>query len=159
MNRRRASVLTVSDGVKEGTRPDASGDRLVERLGEAGFDITERRVVPDEQPTIEEMLTEMASASDLVITTGGTGFGPRDVTPEATAAVLDRPAPGLVHLLIATGLEHTPMAALSRQSAGVIGSSLVCNLPGSTKAVDEGLDALLPIVDHALELLAGERPH
>ncbi len=159
MTQRRAAVLTASDGVTEGVRTDESGDLLVERLTAAGFEVVSRRVVPDDRQDIATALKEMAAGSDLILTTGGTGFGPRDVTPEATRNVIERPAPGIVHLLLAAGLLHTPMAALSRPEAGTIGSTLVCNLPGSSRAAAEGLDALLPVVGHALDLLAGERPH
>ena len=118
MEATRAAVLTVSDGVTNGTREDESGDVAVQLLGAAGFDVSDRRVVPDERTDIESALRELASTHGLVVTTGGTGFGPRDVTPEATRAVIDREAPGLAELMRATGLAHTPMAALSRAVAG-----------------------------------------
>lgn len=159
MTRRRASILTASDGVTGGVREDESGDILEKRLTEADYELIERKVVPDDRTVIAETLRTMSQVCDLLLTTGGTGFGPRDVTPEASNDVIDRPAPGLVHLLLAAGLENTPNAALSRPTAGTIGSCLVCNLPGSSRGVEEGLDALLPIVGHALDLLAGERPH
>src|SRR4051794_31573250 len=152
----RAAVVTVSDGVTHGTREDRSGEAAVELLGSAGFGDVERRLVPDERDRIEALLRELASEGfELVVTTGGTGFGPRDVTPEATRAVIDREAPGLAELMRAAGLAHTPQAALSRGVAGTVGSMLVLNLPGSPKAVRESLDAVLPVVPHALELLAG----
>jgi molybdopterin adenylyltransferase len=150
-----AAVLTVSDGVAGGTREDGSGDAAEELLRGAGFDVRARRVVPDERPTIEDALRALAAAHALVVTTGGTGFGPRDVTPEATRAVLDREAPGLAELMRASGLARTPLAALSRAAAGTIGDALVLNLPGSPRGVRESLSAVLPVVPHALELLAG----
>lgn len=149
------AVLTVSDGVTHGTRTDESGETAADILSAAGFDVRSREVVPDEHDRITEALRRLAGSHALVVTTGGTGFGPRDVTPEATAAVIDRDAPGLAELMRAVGLAHTPMAALSRGRAGVIGSSLVINLPGSPKGVRESLEAVTPIIPHAIGLLAG----
>jgi molybdopterin adenylyltransferase len=155
-----AAVLTVSDGVAAGSREDGSGDAAEELLRGAGFDVRARRVVPDERAEIEDQLRTLAAAHALVVTTGGTGFGPRDVTPEATRAVIDREAPGLAELMRASGLAQTPLAALSRAAAGTIGDALVLNLPGSPKGVRESLSAVLPVVPHALELLAGSTgPH
>jgi molybdenum cofactor synthesis domain-containing protein len=151
----RAAVLTVSDGVIQGTRADASGDAAEALLRDAGFDVSERRVVADEQAEIESALRDLASTNGLVVTTGGTGFGPRDVTPEATRAIIEREAPGLAELMRATGLSQTPMAALSRGVAGAVGAALIVNLPGSPKGVRESLAAVLPVVPHAVELLGG----
>jgi molybdenum cofactor synthesis domain-containing protein len=116
-------------------------------------------VVADEAKEISAILIELASEARLVVTTGGTGFGPRDVTPEATSAVLDRTAPGLMHLLFAKGLESTPMAVLSRGVVGNRGRALIVNLPGNPRAVEEGMAALLPVLGHALELLEGNTGH
>jgi molybdopterin adenylyltransferase len=151
----RAAVLTVSDGVTNGTRDDESGDVAEQLLGAAGFDVSDRRVVPDERTDIESALRDLASTHGLVVTTGGTGFGPRDVTPEATRAVIDREAPGLAELMRAAGLAHTPMAALSRAVAGALGRALIINLPGSPQGVRESLDSVLPVLPHAVELLGG----
>jgi molybdenum cofactor synthesis domain-containing protein len=150
-----AAILTVSDGVSAGTRADASGDAAEAILREAGFRVVERRVVPDERVEIAAALRALAGGRSLVVTTGGTGFGPRDVTPEATREVLDREAPGLAELMRATGLAKTPMAALSRATAGTVGAALVLNLPGSPRGVTESLGAVVEVLPHAIELLGG----
>jgi molybdopterin adenylyltransferase len=153
-----ALVITVSDGVSAGIRADSSGDAVEKALVRSGFKV-DRTVVADDREEIAAAIGEAQGSYRLVVTTGGTGFGPRDVTPEATMAVLDREAPGLTHLMLARGLESTPMAALSRARAGSVGRMLVINLPGSPKGAEESLEAILAVVPHALELLAGETGH
>ena len=153
-----AHVLTGSDGVSSGSREDTSGAALAQALSEAGYQVS-RSVVPDEEKAIVSALHAAAATCRLVLTTGGTGLGPRDVTPEATALVLDREAPGLTHLMMARGLESTPKAALSRARAGAVGFALIINLPGSTKGAMEGLAAVIDLIPHALDLLAGDTEH
>ena len=153
-----ARVITVSDGVAAGSREDRSGDALAGILSAAGFEVS-RAVVPDEEKAIVSALHEAVEQARFVLTTGGTGFGPRDVTPEATSLVLERDAPGLVHVMLSKGLESTPMAALSRAKAGSVGSSLVVNLPGSTAGAVEGLEAIIDLVPHLMDLLAGDTEH
>ena len=153
---RPAKVLTVSDGVIEGTRDDRSGDALVEHLTRSGFEVVERDAVADGIESVARALRAMAGGyTGLLVTTGGTGFGPRDLTPEGTRAVLDREAPGLAEAMRLVN----PLGRLSRQRAGTIGACLVLNLPGSTSGALECLDAVLDVVPHALDLLAGGRPH
>jgi molybdenum cofactor synthesis domain-containing protein len=140
-----------------GTRQDASGDLLQELLAAEGFEVV-RRVVPDERDSIAEAIEELAEEARLVLTTGGTGVGPRDVTPEATASVLERMVPGIAEAIRADSIDKTPHALLSRGIAGVRGTTLVVNLPGSTGGCRDGFVILQPALRHALELLAGEGP-
>jgi molybdopterin adenylyltransferase len=150
-----AAVLTVSDGVDMGTREDASGDLLEELLRGEGFEVV-RRVVPDERSAIAEAIEALADEARLIMTTGGTGVGPRDVTPEATVSVLERIVPGIAEAMRADAIGKTPHALLSRGIAGVRGRTLVVNLPGSTGGCRDGFAVLQPALRHALELLAGE---
>ena len=151
-----AKVLTVSDGVVAGTREDRSGEAVADHLEANGFVVVDRQVVADGVQPVSEALGALTEGfAGLVVTTGGTGFGPRDLTPEATVAVLDRQAPGMAEAMRLVN----PLGRLSRAAAGTIGEALVLNTPGSTKGSVECLDAVLDVVPHALRLLAGERLH
>jgi len=152
----RAAVLTVSDGVHEGTREDRSGDQLEELLAGHGFDV-EGRGVPDELDMIASAIRELAESADVVLTTGGTGFAPRDVTPEATRRAVDREAPGIAEAIRADARQRTPHALLSRGVAGLLGATLVVNLPGSPGGCRDGFAVLLPALEHGLLLAAGDR--
>jgi molybdopterin adenylyltransferase len=158
---RVAKVLTVSDGVAAGTREDSSGAALAARLAEAGYDVVEHRVSADGVEAVSGALRELAAGfAGLVLTTGGTGFGPRDLTPEATRSVVERDAPGLAEAMRAAsnaGGRH--FGLLSRGVCGTLGEALVCNLPGSASGALECLEAVLPALPHALDLLRGGRPH
>lgn len=154
----RAAVITVSDGVSAGVREDGSGQVLEDILSGSGFDVT-RHLVPDELDRIASLIRSTSVDAELVVTTGGTGFGVRDVTPEATKQVIEREAPGLVHAMIAAGLRSTPMAALTRAVAGTVGNSLVVNVPGSPKGAAESLEAIIDLIPHALQLLSGDNRH
>jgi molybdenum cofactor synthesis domain-containing protein len=156
----RAYVITVSDGVSAGTREDTSGPALETLLRNADFDVTGREVVPDKQERIcDAIVAAVVAGADLVVTTGGTGLGPRDVTPQATAMLIDYEVPGLGELMRSMGRAATPMAALSRGLAGVRGHSLILNVPGSMKGASESLEAVIPVLGHAIELLHGHTRH
>jgi len=151
----KAAVLTVSDRVAAGTREDESGDLLAGLLAVDGYEV-ERRVVADDLDEIAHTLTVLTSDAALVLTTGGTGVAPRDVTPEATASVLERVAPGIAEAIRADAIAKTPHGLLSRGVAGVRGTALVVNLPGSTGGCRDGYAVLRPALDHALRLLSDE---
>jgi molybdenum cofactor synthesis domain-containing protein len=151
-----AKVLTVSDGVVAGTREDASGAALEQALADAGFTVVERRVVSDGISPVAAALVDMADGfAGLIVTTGGTGFGPRDLTPEGTAQAIEREAPGLAEAMRLV----SPLGRLSRAIAGTRGQALIVNTPGSSKGAVETVTAVLDVVPHALELLAGGHPH
>lgn len=155
----RALIITVSDGVSAGAREDLSGDVVEKLLEDIGFDLS-RDLVPDDHSAIVEAISKGVGAGQhLIVTTGGTGLGPRDVTPEATMEVIDREAPGLTQLMMAKGLEATAFAALSRARAGAAGRTLVINLPGSPKGASEALGAIIDLIPHALDLINGDTGH
>ncbi|HKV87164.1 MAG TPA: MogA/MoaB family molybdenum cofactor biosynthesis protein [Candidatus Dormibacteraeota bacterium] len=156
----RAHVITVSDGVSEGTREDVSGPALVRLLKEADYDVSGPEVVPDSQERIcDAIVAATVAANDLVVTTGGTGLGPRDVTPQATSMLIEYEVPGLSEVMRARGAASTPMAWLSRGVAGVRGQSLVVNVPGSIKGARESLEAIISLLPHAIQLLHGDTQH
>ena len=156
MDELRAKVLTVSDGVVAGTREDRSGPALVAQLEGAGFTVVEHRVVADGRESVGEALVDLAEGfAGLVVTTGGTGFGLRDLTPEGTRIILDREAPGLAEAMRAV----SPLGRLSRGVAGTRGTALILNTPGSSAGATENLGAVLDVVPHALRLLVGDNVH
>jgi len=151
----RAAVLTVSDKGSRGEREDKSGEVLTELIEEMGGTVIERRVVPDEVKDIASALKELARSADLVVSTGGTGIGPRDVTPEATRSVIEKELPGISEIMRIKSIEVAPTAMLSRAVAGTMGCALIVNLPGSPKAVRECFSFIKPALPHAMELLQG----
>lgn len=156
----RAQVITVSDGASAGTREDESGQALARILRGAGFDVAGPLVVPDDQKRIEQAIVAAADdGADVVVTTGGTGLGPRDVTPQATSAVIDFEVPGIGEAMRRAGAASTPMAALSRSIAGVRGHTLIISVPGSPKGAAESLEAVMPTLAHAIKLLHGDTKH
>ena len=152
-----AAVLTVSDRSFRGERPDAGGPLVAEMLKNAGYEVVTTAIVPDEQAQIEEKLCQIADSGEvqLLVTTGGTGFAPRDVTPEATLSVCERLTPGIPEAMRYASMQVTNRAMLSRAQAGIRGGTLIVNLPGSPKAARENLEAVLPALGHGLEMLSG----
>ena len=156
----RAHVITVSDGVSAGTREDVSGPALLELLKRARFQVSGPEVVPDAEDRISDaVVAAIVDGVDLVVTTGGTGLGPRDVTPQATSLLIDYEVPGIGELMRRAGESSTPMAALSRGVAGVRGQALVLNVPGSVNGATESLEAVIPVLGHAIQLLHGDTKH
>jgi molybdenum cofactor synthesis domain-containing protein len=154
-----AAILTISDTRSAGTRTDTTTGLMAEILGSLDVEVVATRLVPDERDEISAAIVELATAADLVLTSGGTGLAPRDVTPEATRAVLDREAPGIAEAMRAETARIQPLAWLSRAVAGTRGTTLVVNLPGNPKAVRECLDVLAPLLPHALKLSSGADAH
>jgi molybdopterin adenylyltransferase len=156
----RAHVITVSDGVSDGTRADTSGPALVDLLRQGAFEVSDPEVVPDDHTRITDaIVAAVIAGADFVVTTGGTGLGPRDVTPQATSLIIEFEVPGLGELMRRAGSQSTPMAALSRGIAGVRGQTLIINVPGSVKGARESLEAVLPVLPHAIQLLHGDTKH
>ncbi len=150
-----ACVLTMSDRTSKGERADESGPVIRELLGKAGVRVSHSEVLPDDKELIMERLVDYSGKVDIIITTGGTGLSPRDVTPEATLAVIDREVPGIAEAMRAESLKKTPRGMLSRAVAGIRGGTLILNLPGSPKAVRENLAAVLDVIPHAVEKIKG----
>jgi molybdopterin adenylyltransferase len=156
----RAHVITVSDGVSAGTRDDVSGPAVLNLLVNAEFEVTGPEVVPDSQQAISDaIVASVVRGADVVVTAGGTGLGPRDVTPQATSMLIDYEVPGLAELMRSAGHASTPMAALSRGLVGVRGHTLIINVPGSLRGATESLEAILPVLGHAVQLLQGHTKH
>ena len=156
----RAHVITVSDGVSAGTRDDVSGPALLDVLKRARFQVSGPEVVPDAEDRISDaVVAAVVDGADLVVTTGGTGLGPRDVTPQATSLLIDYEVPGIGELMRRAGESSTPMAALSRGVAGVRGQALILNVPGSVNGATESLEAVIPVLGHAIQLLHGDTRH
>ncbi len=155
----RLAILTISDAGSRGERADGSGDLIASWARERGYTLTERALIPDETARIAAMLCQWADdeRADLILTTGGTGLTDRDVTPEATRAILDKEAPGIAEALRMTAFSRFPRSALSRGLAGVRGKTVIVNLPGSTGGVRDGLSVLNDLVEHAVELVRGEK--
>ena len=154
-----AAVLTISDRSAAGERPDKSGPAVVAALEQAGFRIIAADVLPDERSRIEASLIQLSETVNLIVTSGGTGIAPRDVTPEATRAVADKVVEGLAERMRAEGAKKTPLAALSRGVCVIRGAALIVNVPGSPTAAVESVESLLPLLPHALELLSGNTDH
>lgn len=157
----RAAVITASDACSRGEREDSSGAALVELLEASGAEVVEKRILSDELEPLVQALTDLAARNDinLILTTGGTGLGPRDNTPEATLQVIEREAPGIAEAIRAESLKVTPMAMISRGVAGVASGTLIVNFPGSPKAVRESFAVIKPVLAHAVDLLAGQTRH
>jgi molybdopterin adenylyltransferase len=155
----RIAILTISDRSSRGEREDVSGPVLEQKILEQGWQVVQTDILPDELMILRDRLATWADSGDLdvILTTGGTGFSPRDITPEATLAVIDRAAPGLAEAMRAASLQVTPHAMLSRATAGIRGQTLIINLPGSPKAARENLEVVIPVLPHAVALL-GENP-
>ncbi len=151
----RIGILTVSDRSARGDRPDESGPALVKAVNAQGWLVAQRAILPDDLPALRDLLSAWADSGtlDVILTTGGTGFSPRDVTPEATLAIVERPAPGLAEAMRAASLQVTPHAMLSRATAGIRKKTLIINLPGSPKGAVENLQVVLPVLPHAVQLL------
>jgi molybdopterin adenylyltransferase len=151
----RCAILTISDRSSRGERPDASGPVIADMVKQAGWDVVLQDIVPDERDAISATLSRWSdlALADIILTTGGTGFAPRDVTPEATLQVIERDAPGIAEGMRAESLKKTPHAMLSRGKAGIRGKTIIINLPGSPKAVAENLAYVIPVLPHAVELL------
>lgn len=155
----RVGILTMSDSGTRGEREDLSGPLIAELLGTLSSEIVQQAMIPDDAGRIAETLTAWSGELDLIVTTGGTGLGPRDVTPQATLSVIDYEVPGMAEAMRAVGRAKTPMAMLSRGVVGVRGATLIINLPGSPKGVRENLETLLPVLPHAVNVLRGHTIH